>query len=115
MPTVQFKLAGQAHEISCAEGEQEKIRELAVSVNHRIDQFSRSFGAVSPALIVAVTVLMMEDEIRTLKESQDHTDPLAVGAAQAVANQNDAINLAVVEAIEPITRTIEVLAKKLKK
>lgn len=113
MPTVEFKIANHTYELACADGEQERIRNLARGLNTRVESLAKTFSSASHSMILAITALMMEDEIRTLKEDKGIPVVTPADRAQEAANQNDAINLAVAEAIEPIAQTIEMLANKL--
>lgn len=109
MPTVEFKLGNRKYEIACDEGEQQNINELAESLNVRVLALSKTFNNASDSMVLAITALMMEEEI---KNNQSHNAPTT---QQIQSNSQDEIDLAIIDAIEPITQYIEKLASKLEK
>lgn len=107
MPTVEFTIGNKSYNIACDEGEEARIHDLARSLNIRVESISRTFGSASDSLILAITSLMMEDEMRSLKEK------LAIKNSQASNdNQQEIINNELLKVIEPMAEYIETLAKK---
>lgn len=107
MPNVDFTIGDRNYSIACDEGEQEHIKNLAASLNVRVSAIAKTFRFANENLVMAITAIMMEDEIRTLKEAQNQYNNQALNA--------DKVNYAVINAIEPITKYIESLASKLEK
>jgi len=69
MPTVQFTLAGHAYSIVCEPGEERRINELAHTVNKRINALSRQLPGAGEQLSLALTALMMADELQHIQQS----------------------------------------------
>lgn len=111
MPKIQFTLASKHYEIVCGEGEQQRILSLADSLNQRINNLSKSFSSASDNMLIAVTALMMEDEIGSLKE--EVASAKTVVQAPPLHANDDAIHHAIADAIEPIAETLETLASAL--
>ncbi len=109
MPNVEFIIGNKNYNIACDAGEEERIKGLAASLNVRVEAISKTFSTASDALIIAITALMMEDEIKGLKEGLNPAPAPSPNPAQ----QADQVNMAVINAIEPITKYIENLAIKL--
>lgn len=112
MPNVEFTVKNKSYSIACKEGEEDRIRNLADQLNSRVDAIAQSFASASDGLIMAITALMMEDEIKALKESGNVSNSNEQVSPNP-ADIEDQINEAVINAIEPITEYVESLANKL--
>ncbi len=112
MPIVEFKLGEQKFELLCEDGQQSHIKILANAIDTKMENLSRSFRGASDHLLLAITALMLEDELRVMREKTDKATN---------DNKNDIVdNIGEVEnflnnAILPITVRIEQLAEKLEK
>lgn len=108
MPVVEFTIRNKKYNISCDNGEEPRIIRLANNLSSRVEGISGNFVGASDSVVLAMAALMMEDEINVLKESKNV-------ANQSVPAQDsaDKVNLALINAIEPITQYIENLANKL--
>lgn len=107
MPRVDFNIGNQHYDLACEEGQQGRIRMLAKNIDGRFRLVAQSLVGAPDSLILAVTALMMEDEMRGLKEQKGHL------ASQA--QQNEALEHVIAEIIEPFSAQIEALAQRLEK
>ncbi len=108
MSIVEFTIHNKKYNISCGDGEEPRIIKLANNLSARVDGIAGNFVGASDSVVLAMTALMMEDEINALKESKN----VANQSAQT-QDSADKVNLALINAIEPITNYIENLANKL--
>lgn len=115
MPKIEFKVGNQFYDISCGEGEEDRIRFLAEQLNSRVEKISQAFSSASDNMILAITALMMEDELQSKSDTQESAPDPQPSSENKAANQNDIINTALADAIEPIAEAIETLARKLEK
>lgn len=113
MPTVEFKIAKQTYQLICSEGEQQHIINLASVVNTKVKELSKTLGSASDNTLIAITSIMMQDEIETLKNQpkivhKNQTNP------ENKFTEKD-LNKALTNSLEPIANSLEKLANKLNK
>jgi cell division protein ZapA (FtsZ GTPase activity inhibitor) len=70
MPIVSFVLRNKVYNIACDDGEEERIKKLADSLNNRLNEMSKNFGSASDNVILAFTAITMEDEIFSMKNAK---------------------------------------------
>ncbi|MCE3232886.1 MAG: Cell division protein ZapA [Rickettsiaceae bacterium] len=109
MSTVEFTIRNKKYNIACDSGEEERIAKLADNLNVRVEAIAKTFTGASDSVVLAITALMMEDEINALKEGKNISNTNHVNDE----DQADKINYALINAIEPITKYIETLANKI--
>ena len=115
MSTVNFTLRNKIYTIACDNGEEERITQLAASLNVRVNAMSQSFGTASDNIILAFTALMMEDEILSMKNGTITNNSNALLEQVYKDDQQDIINNAIADAIEPIAQYVEDLANLIEK
>lgn len=112
MPKIKFIVGNRPYEISCNEGDEDRITNLAKSLDNRVEEVRKGFGNASEAMVLAVTALLMEDEIRTLKSGL----PVQNYQASTAQNEDDIkerIDRCIAEALAPYTERLEALALSL--
>jgi len=109
MPKVCFQLNGQNFDIMCSEGEENRIRALAKNLDTRVEAISRTFMGASDSYILAITALMMEDEIRSIQDNK--TTPIQSNDDDRVSPFE--IDEKLCELLDPVASTIEKLATRL--
>lgn len=102
-------VGGRPYEIACNEGDEERILSLSESLNQRVSKTSLSLGVASDAMALLVTGLMMEDEIRGLRNNQASRNPPEISDSDIQMR----INRCITEALAPFTEKLEALAKSL--
>jgi cell division protein ZapA len=114
MATVDFQIGNKTYNIACDEGEQAKIRNLAESLNVRVDAISKTFSSASDNLIMVITALMMEDEIKSIKDSDSSNANLSLAGQSGESSQEvqQKIDEGVAEAMAPVVDFIENLANR---
>lgn len=115
MATVTFTIGKHSYELACAEGEQEKIQNIAAKINSRISSLSGKFQSASDHMLLSITALIMEDEIESLKEQSESSGSLSLSKSINKSLSEDELNDAVINIIEPVTKYIETLADSLEK
>jgi cell division protein ZapA len=95
MPTVEILVNGRRHEVSCGEGEEARVRQLASYVDRRIADFARGQSQIGDARLLLMASLVVADELsdafdeikrlRTTLEGRGGTD--AESEATAVLEQ----------------------------
>ena len=103
MPTVEILVSGRRHEVSCGEGEEARVRQLASYVDRRINDLARGQSQIGDARLLLMASLVVADglsdafdEIKRLRatlEGQGGSDAEHDAAAvlQQVAQRLEAI------------------------
>lgn len=119
MATVNFTLRDKNYSIACDDGEELRIQKLAEKLGVRVDAMSKTCGSASDSVVLAFTALMMEDEVATLKENGANNNtpqlPLESGSDNTISLEEHKriVNNSLTEAIEPIAKYLENLAKEI--
>lgn len=114
MAEVTIYINGRSYDISCDNGQEGRIVDLAAYIDQRLQQVSRSGAAYNDAHLTVLTSLVLADELFEARE-QLNAIPRAPRAAApvaaapvAVANKEE--ETALVKALEQITKRIEGVA-----
>ena len=118
MPKVEFKIGSQTYDLSCGEGEEEKIRTFAASIDQRFTTLAKQFKS-SSNFILTIIALTMEDEIQNLRSQlkaaeTDHKDNKR-SPQEEESYQEHQLTKALEAMANPIIERIETLAQRLKK
>ncbi len=109
MHKIELKIGNRPYEIACSEGEEDHIKSLAKKLDIRVNAISQTLGTASDATILAITALMMEDEINSLHNGKDIPLPLEHNEHYIEQRVNQEVALALV----PVTQKLEELANRL--
>lgn len=92
---VTISIVGRAYEISCDEGQETVVLDLAKEVDRRASDLMRSVGQVGDARLLAMVALLMVDEIadlrRRLGEGDHPGDSALASGIEVLARRVDAI------------------------
>jgi cell division protein ZapA len=93
MPTLDVTINGRRHQLSCADGEEARLRRLATYVDGRIAELARQHGQVGDARLLVLTSVLLADE---LADAYDEVKRLrasvADGARQGEREAAEAMN-----------------------
>ena len=67
MPQVTIALNGRTYRLSCGEGDEARLNDLAAYVNRRIDELSREFGQAGDERLLLMATLLISDELLDTK------------------------------------------------
>jgi cell division protein ZapA len=106
MPTLEVTVNGRRHQLSCAEGEEPRLRRLAAYVDGRVAELAKQHGQVGDARLLVLASLLIADE---LADAYDEVKRLRAAAADnARQGERQAI-----EAMEHVAARLEQLAAAL--
>jgi cell division protein ZapA len=118
---VTIYINGRSYDISCDNGQEGRVVDLASYIDQRLQQISRSGAAYNDAHLTVLTSLVLADEIFEAREGHAAAPSKAArgavpapAAAPPVAVNKDE-QLAVVKALEQITKRIEGVATRVLK
>lgn len=108
MPTLDVTINGRRHQLSCAEGEEPRLRRLAGYVDGRVAELAKQHGQVGDARLLVLTSLLIADE---LADAYDEIKRLRAASAEG-ARQGER---QAVEAMDRVAARLEQLAAALVK
>ena len=107
MATIDVEIAGRRYPVSCRDGEEDHLRNLAAIVDNRAQDAAAALGSLSEARQLLFTSLLLADDLNDRS-----------GAAPAVAAQSAAqapADPALADALERLAAQVEALAERLEK
>ena len=112
MAVVNIQIGNRTYTLSCADGEEQHIGELAKQVHVRVQDITDAVGPnTSDSVILAMTCLMIQDELNETESNPKEADSDGE-STPASAEDTDA---AVSEAIEAISEYVETIAERIEK
>ena len=83
MGQVVVKVNGRDFPLSCADGQEPRIRRLAQYVDAKVGEFSKAIGQVGEARLILLAALVISDELSDANEAlqQERNRSRAAGAA----------------------------------
>ncbi len=75
MPQVSMTLNSRTYRLSCGEGEQQRLAELANYVKQKVDKLVQDFGQVGEERLLLMAALLIADELWELREGKLPTPP----------------------------------------
>lgn len=117
MTTIRFSIGTQSYTLSCEEGEEAHIRQLEKSVNQRFETIQRTFGTAGNQLVMAVTMLMMEEDIQRLQQGKTANMTLSQPQTAVQASPDETLirKQAEDEIYHEVALRLEQLAKQVEK
>lgn len=106
MPTIDVLINGRRHQLSCAEGEENRLRRLATYVDGRLNELAQQHGQVGDARLLVLASLLIADE---LSDAYDEIKRLKM-AVNDGARQNER---QAAEAMDRVADRLEQLAAAL--
>ena len=114
MAEVTIYINGRSYDISCDNGQEGRIVDLAAYIDQRLQQVSRSGAAYNDAHLTVLTALVLADELFEAREQLNAIPraPRAVAPVAAPVAVNKEEETALVKALEQITKRIEGVASR---
>jgi cell division protein ZapA len=81
MGQAQITVNNRHYEVSCGDGEEDRLRELGAALDRRVKRLAQSIGQVGEVRLLLLTCLLLEDEIG---EAAARAQPSGGGAPAAV-------------------------------
>ena len=113
MGEVNLDINGRSYGIVCDDGQEERVAEVGQYVNQRAQDIAAAGAAANDTHLLALTSLLLADEIKELHDSKGMPMPQASTAEpQRVSEEDERL---IVEAIEHLATRIEAVADRLQK
>jgi cell division protein ZapA len=110
MGQVVVKINGRDFALSCADGQEPRIRRLAQYVDAKIGEFTKNLGQIGEARLILLAALVITDELSDANEALQHErNPIrATGGPGGEATEAAASGIrGIAERIESIAARIE--------
>jgi len=102
MPTVDVRIQGRTHTLTCDQGQEHRLRQVAQYLDRRLTEAARSAGGANDARVLMVTSLLICDELADAREE-----------IQALRKRLDDVEGQASTALERVALRIEDLAGRL--
>ena len=116
MPTIRFSIGTQSFTLACEEGQEPHIRKLEKSVNTRFENMQRTFGSAGNQLVMAVTMLMMEEDLQKKQPSKSAAEVQISDISNQASTEVDVESLRKqirAEILEELAPRLETLAESI--
>jgi len=110
MGQVVVKVNGREFPLSCADGQEPRIRRLAQYVDAKVGEFTRAIGQVGEARLLLLAAIVISDELSDANEAllQERNRNRAAGGAVAEGEQAAAAGVrGMAERVEAIATRLE--------
>jgi cell division protein ZapA len=77
MSHLSITINGQNYPITCKDGQENRIRELAAGIDNKIQNLVSEMGQVGDSQLLVFAGLLVADELAELKEAAEEIDHLA--------------------------------------
>lgn len=124
MALVELTIGKRQLQLSCSDGEEQKLIELARQVDERITKITKSLSTGNDKMVLIMTAITMQDEINELKNGKNNTvlegeviPPIRPEKLIPQTNINEIFNnqelKAAIEEVEAIADYLENIAEKI--
>jgi cell division protein ZapA len=103
MPEVHLTINGRSYPVACEEGEQARLKELALYIDRKTAEFVRKHGQIGEARLLVLATLVIADE---LAEAQAALHP-------PTAQGNGIDTSALAQGLDELAERIETIAVRL--
>lgn len=121
MAVVSVNVFGRSYQLACAEGEEDRLTDLAAEMDERLIMLSRQMPGAGEHMLMVMSGLTMIDELRDAKESLRGAQKAIESASQKMdtaqnAQQEERLNeieLVMAQTLEEVAQRIEKIAQQL--
>lgn len=115
MTTVDIEVNGRAYRLTCEDGQENRLRQLAAYVDGRLKALTGGGRAGTDAQMLVMTCLVLADELHDVIEGREFLAGrgLVAAAAAAPPSPHGTDEAAMVAAVDDLTRRIEAVAHRL--
>jgi cell division protein ZapA len=113
MGQVVVKVNGRDFALSCAEGQEPRIRRLAQYVDAKIGEFAKNLGQIGEARLILLAALVIADELSDANEAVQQERSRMRAAGRNEGGPGDAATDAAASGIRDITERIESIAARI--
>jgi len=104
MPEVHLTVNGRSYPVSCEPGEENRIKELALYVDRKTQEFVAKLGQIGEARLLVLAALVITDEL---------ADAHATLRRQSAGGGNGIDTTALARGLEELAKRIETIAVRL--
>lgn len=112
MATVNVDVNGRNYNVGCADGQEERVRQLAGQFDEKVRDVAAQLGQVGDSRLFLMASLIMADELQEAK-TQLAKRPAAPSPAVAAPRAPTPVNEGVAEALNAVAARIEKIAQNL--
>lgn len=114
MADVNILINGRPYEISCDNGQEGRVVDLAAYIDNKLQQIARSGAAYNDAHLLVLTSLVLADELFEAREGETAASARTAAAQRHLTTPQNALTkedeLALVRVLDHLTKRIESIA-----
>jgi len=104
------RVNGRDFALTCADGQESRLRSLAQYVDGKVGEFAKELGQVGEARLILLAALAIADE---LSDANDALEQERSRALSSAAEPDNATQASAASGLDDITRRIEAIAARL--
>ncbi len=113
MTQVSLKIGGQAYEIACDDGDEDKVRKLGTTLNTKVSELQAIVGHVGESRLLVMASLLLADEATEAREAREHLENEATRIQQALRDARAEVEATTAEHLEAMAGRIETIAERI--
>jgi cell division protein ZapA len=113
MGQVVVKVNGRDFPLSCADGQEPRIRRLAQYVDAKVGDFTKMLGQIGEARLILLAALIIADELSDSNEALTQERARGRAAAGAAGEPSDAAAQEAASGVQRAAERIETIAARL--
>lgn len=82
MAQINVDIAGKTYPLTCAEGDQDRLRKLAAYVDGKATELTGQLGHVSETRLLLMAAVLIADELHDSLEGKGQPSPMTVGVSE---------------------------------
>ena len=110
MARLAVRVNGRDFALTCADGQESRLRRLAQYVDGKVGEFAKELGQVGEARLILLAALAIADELSDANDALEQERSLALSP---VAEPDNATQASAASGLDDITRRIEAIAARL--
>lgn len=115
MGEVSLQINGKSYPILCDDGQEQRVMELAKFVDGKLQEIAKSGAANNDNHLLALTALILADEVFELKNNLSAADQLMQEAGAGQENLSESDEQAIADAINSLANRITLVSDRIQK
>lgn len=116
MPTTQIIINGHSYEVACDAGQEERLQDLAASIDERMQELGRVAPSASDKLLLVMTSLILADELDDKRREAHQLRGQLIDASQSFEQGKIRdMEAAIAETMEEVAGRVDQIAVSLER
>jgi len=112
MADIQISINGRVYNITCDDGQEQRVYDLAAYVDGRLSTIKQASGAQNDAHLLVLTSLIMADELQEALQSDPLSSKASIEEGVYISSEEEEV---LAQSLDKMASRIQDLSKSLKK